>query len=442
MTDRDRFYEERDRRTREFGVTDIFDKPVGVVVGVDAAQSHNGQLAVLALVNMLARMHRHLCLRVPPVPLLGASLVPATRLDEAAFQLAQTIDPFIRFDSAVPPHAIALGADVTGVAPWYVGAEGQVAVIDQRPLRFPAADRVNLGSALAVCLAAANLLRQVQGRCPRPVRLSAWDSCEGQIAGQGPERIGPLDVGSVLQIGAGGVGNCLDYWLWVFGVIGDWRVVDRDLAALHNTNRCLGLLPRHAGWPVGPPMNKAESSAALFGGRAEPVWYHEFDQEGFRPDIVLPLANEYSVRHFVACRGEAIVLHATTSRLGEAQFHRHIAGQDDCIVCRMPNRATHPAFSCGTAPAVSVGGPSADAALPFLSAAAGLALLSGLFRLQHGELGKGRHNLWAICFGDERRHGRRAVHRCQEECTATLPRGARLKIHRGRRWSHLDSAIR
>jgi hypothetical protein len=188
-------------------------------------------------------------------------------------------------------------------------------------------------------------------------------------------------------------------------------------------------------------MNKAECAAALFGGRAEPIWYHEFNQDGFRADLVLPLANEHSVRHFVACRGEPVVLHATTSRLGEAQFHRHIVGQDDCIVCRMPAPETQPAFSCATAPVVSVGAHSADAALPFMSAAAGLALLSGLFRLQHGELGEGRHNMWAICFGDERRNGRRAINQCQDGCAVTLPPEARRRIHKGRRWSYLDAAV-
>ena len=99
-------------------------------------------------------------------------------------------------------------------------------------------------------------------------------------AGQGPPLPGPLDVGSVLQAGAGGVGNCLAYWLWEFGIRGDWRVLDRDCAALHNTNRCLALFPCHAGWMSGQPHNKAEVAAALFGGRAEPVWFDEFDPVG------------------------------------------------------------------------------------------------------------------------------------------------------------------
>ncbi|HVT70441.1 MAG TPA: hypothetical protein VHF26_22030, partial [Trebonia sp.] len=288
MTDRDRFYEERDRRTRECGVTGVFDVPVGLVVGADAARSPNGQLATLALVNMLARLHRHLCLQIPPAPVLRPSLVPATRLDEAAAELARAIDPFTRIDVGVPCiHAVALGVDVPAGAPWYAAADGQVAVLDRRPLSFGAGDEPTLGAALAACLAAANLLRQVQGRTLRPVRLSAWDFREGDEAGRGPQLAGQLDVGTVLQAGAGGVGNCHAYWLREFGVRGEWRVIDRDLAALHNTNRCLGLFPRDAGWPGAQPRNKAEAAAALFGGRSEPVWFDEFDHDTFCPDLVL-----------------------------------------------------------------------------------------------------------------------------------------------------------
>src|SRR5205807_922753 len=134
-----------------------------VVVGADAAASPNGQLTVLALVNMLARLHRHLHMRIPPVPLLSPSLVRADRLDDAAFCLARTIDPFIRLDTAIVADSVTVGADVPGGC-WYTGVEGQVAVIDHRPLRFCVNDRPSLGAALAACLAAANLLRQVQGR--------------------------------------------------------------------------------------------------------------------------------------------------------------------------------------------------------------------------------------------------------------------------------------
>jgi molybdopterin/thiamine biosynthesis adenylyltransferase len=441
MTDRERFYSERDRRTLEFGVPDVFDVPVGVFVGADAGGTVAGQFAVLAMVNMLARLHRHLSVRIPPAPLHGPSLAGVGRLDEACAAVARSVDPFIRYETDSPcTHAVGLGAAAPAGLPWYAGADGQVALIDRSPVGFVPGDSPSLGAALAACMAASNVLGQVLGHAQRPVRLSAWDLGEGEEAGRGPAILGPVDVGDVLQVGAGGVGSCLAYWLCEFGIAGRWRVLDGDDVELHNTNRSLGLFPADAGWPGGQPRNKAEAGAKLIGAGHEPVWYEQFNQEAFRPDLVLPLANERDVRALIGARGEPLLLHATTSRLWEAQLHRHIPGRDDCITCRMPEPREEVRFACSTVKLREGGSPSTDAALPFLSAAAGLLLLGGLFRLQHGELVADSQNLWAVCFKDARRHGRRAVHHCSGGCGKVLTPGARRKVHAGRRWSHLDPA--
>lgn len=439
MTDEERFYLERDRRTRECGVVDGLDQPVRVVVGNSVASSPAGQATVLALVNMLARIHRQLQLDVPPVDLLRPTLVPAKRLDEAAVSLAKAINPFIHLNGPKSSHhAIGLGSDAPPGLPWYAGADGQIAMIDRQPLPFQHADSLSLGAGLAACLAAAAILRQVLGHDQRPVRLSAWDFREGNAAACGPDLPGPVDVGNVLMVGAGGVGSCLAYWLREFGIVGNWHVLDGDEAILHNTNRCLGLLVRDAGWPGGSPRNKAAAAAELFGAFPHPVWYDGFDHDAFKPDLILPLANERDVRHAVACRGEPVILHATTSRTWEAQLHRHLPGRDDCITCRMPDPKSQVQLSCATVSLKKEGQASTDAALPFLSATAGLLLLSGLYHLQLGQLATEEHNFWAVCFRDVRRHSRLAVCSCPDGCTTTLPLQVRRRIHASRRWSHLD----
>jgi hypothetical protein len=440
MTDEERFYLERDRRTRECGVVHGFDRPVRVVVGRATASLPAGQLMVLALVNMLARIHRHVQLEIPPASLLRPTIVPANRLDEAASALAQAINPYIRLDGVqASPHAIGLGDAPSGL-PWYAGAEGQIAIIDRQPVHVQPAGSLSLGAALTACLAAATVLRQVLGHHQRPVRLSAWNLRDGNAAAPGPHLPGPVDVGDVLMVGAGGVGSCLAYWIREFSVLGHWHVLDSDEAILHNTNRCLGLLPRDVGWLSGSPRNKAVAAAALFGAAPHPVWYDQFDHDAFKPDLILPLANERNIRHAVACRGEPVILHATTSRTWEAQLHRHLPGSDDCITCRMPDPKSQVQLACATVPLETAGTPSTDAALPFLSATAALLLVSGLYRLQLGQLASEAQNFWAVCFNDVRRHSRPAICTCREGCTTTLPARVRRRIHAGRRWSHLDQA--
>jgi hypothetical protein len=372
MTDEERFYLERDRRTRECGVVHGFDRPVRVVVGRATASSPAGQAMVLALVNMLARIHRHLQLEIPPVNLLRPTIVPANCLDEAAAAAARTVNPYIRRDGAqASPQAIGLGEAPPGL-PWYAGAEGQIAIIDRQPVHVQPAGSLSLGTALSACLAAATVLRQVLGHDQRPVRLSAWNFRDGNVAAPGPDLLGPIDVGDVLLVGAGGVGSCLAYWLREFGVLGNWHVLDGDKAILHNTNRCLGLLPRDAGWLDGSPRDKAVAAAELFGAVPHPFWYEQFDHDAFKPDLILPLANERNIRHAVACRGEPVILHATTSRTWEAQLRRHLPGLDDCITCRMPDPKTQVQLSCATVSLETAGTSSTDAALPFLSATAAL----------------------------------------------------------------------
>jgi hypothetical protein len=91
-----------------------------------------------------------------------------------------TIDPFIQLEVGGPCAELnCLGGDAPICAPWYFGAEGQVAVIDYRPIRFAVSEKPSLCAAFAACLAAANIMRQVQGRPLRPVLLSAWDFREG-----------------------------------------------------------------------------------------------------------------------------------------------------------------------------------------------------------------------------------------------------------------------
>ena len=88
------------------------------------------------------------------------------------------------------------------------------------------------------------------------------------------------------------------------------------------------------------------------------------------------------MRPALQARPEPVLLHATTTPSWGAIAHRHIAGHDDCIVCRLPEEAD-PQFTCSTAD-VGEGEERMDASLPFLSAAAGLLLTIELFRLQHG----------------------------------------------------------
>jgi len=71
MSNRERFYHERDLRSRDYGLEkSVFDEPVEIVVGQDAANCLRGQQATLALINMVAAPFTEMSAWKSSVPLL------------------------------------------------------------------------------------------------------------------------------------------------------------------------------------------------------------------------------------------------------------------------------------------------------------------------------------------------------------------------------------
>jgi len=450
---RDTFYAERDQRTSEYGVLEGYlNRPAVIRAEHAAVDCPRGQLTLLALLNMIARMHRRIILDFPDVEALGQgglAVVPhnrSTGLREVACSLALGIDPFLslEFTDRMPENAIGVGLGKlthTDGIEWYIGSQGNLVTLSRDPQTVDASPAFCLGPCLAACIGAWALFRQAAGLPVQQQQISAWNLRHGSDARPGPAELAPVDVGSVLMLGAGGVGACLAYWLRQATVLGNWRVVDADVVKLHNTNRSLCFLPGHAGWPDGKCQAKAEVAAQQFGALPLAKWADEVTEEERNADLLLVLANERSVRRAARASGDPLVLHATTSEAFESQLHRHIAGVDDCILCRLPPEDYEASFGCSVVPVKTEKG-SQDAALPFLSATSGLMLLSALYRLQYGELQKEDANWWSIVFSAPHRLTRQGRRKCSVDCAGIPRETVRARAHQGKRWFHLDPASR
>jgi hypothetical protein len=297
------------------------------------------------------------------------------------------------------------------------------------------------GAGLAACLGAATALKVEVGLPVSPRVLSAWNYAEGDEADRGPATLEPMDVGRVLMVGGGAVASAATYWLWQWGAGGDWTVLDADIVKVHNTNRGMLFMPADAGWPTGNPRQKSELVAQFLpNGHGVPQWYDEAAAtHEARFDVVLSLANDRNVRHFLSHRNATVTLQATTGRNWLSQLHRHVAGSDDCPSCRL-DEVKEPRFSCSTGPVVT--GPEGeknDSALPFLSAASGLMLATLLQRLQAGVLMETSRNNWRWDFLSVHRLATAGRSRCLEQCRNWYPRAVRDQVNAGTRWSHLDS---
>lgn len=418
-------------------------RPVVVAIGADA---HNepGHALASALANLLARAHRRLVF-VGDLnqPLLCRDPLGASTLHQATVGRALAINPFIDVAHAdqIPDSEVLISIGIGCEAELRVGADRWCALFGDSARLDPSRTSL-LGVALAAPLAAAAAFHRQLGRSGLPEgSYSLWEA-GNQSAAQGPLFEGPIDVGRVLQAGAGAVGSALDYWIAIIGAAGSWTIADGDAVDVTNLNRQMIYTATDAGFPDGAAGNKAAATADAVGAPAhpEPCWVDQIPGIGETLyDLILPLANEYGARIFLQSRAEPLLLHATTTPNWSATVHRHIAGRDDCIVCRLPAEED-PAFACSTAE-VGTDEKKADASLPFLSAAAGALLLAEIVRLQHGHLADRATNYAVLDLAEPIPLARAySWPGCRAVCRAVVPAAARIALNQTTRWSHLDGA--
>jgi hypothetical protein len=420
-------------------------EPIVVVIG-PASDNRAGHTMLLTLCNLLARAHRRvLVVGDLARPLRCPSVFGISTLEEATVGLMRSINPFGDFNSAAaaPERAlltIGVGATDTAID-LALGCAGWVAILGaEAPIGTD--DSSSWGAALAACLGANTAFHRALGERELPSgSWSGWDYLKSGTR-QGPVVDGPLDVGRVLQVGAGAVGSALDFFLaLLLGINTKWVIVDGDLVDVSNLNRQLVFVARDAGFPDPEPFNKANRAAKVLAPHATPSahWYGDDEAvvEGTY-DVILALANDRGVRSFLQGRQPTVLLHATTSPNWQAQLHRHVAGHDDCIDCRLP--AGTPRFTCSTEEVVDASGARFDAAVPPLSAIAGFLLIAELVRLERGSLLEERVNYTAVELSTAvPRATQRLVRSCRDGCRVRMQPDVRRALDANSRWLHLDT---
>ena len=238
-----------------------------------------------------------------------------------------------------------------------------------------------------------------------------------------------IDVGRVLQAGAGAVGSALDFWLVLIGAGGEWTVVDGDNVDASNLNRQLTFIASDCGYPSGKFSNKAIAVGERLGiAEPSPTWWGQDPAVRDRDyDLVLALANEHGVRAQLQQPQPPLLLHATTSNNWQAQLHRHIPHRGDCINCRLPEDA--PKLTCAVG---DIGErKEVDASLPFLSATAGLLLAAELLKLGLPGYPTDEANFVSLYLGAAAPAPPQLLRRrgCREECEGWLDLGLIREIH-------------
>ena len=373
-------------------------------------------------------------------------MVPAvcggTTIGQEIYSLVNRIDPYGIHELGgrmVHPYAISIGIgeDCRSDLTWYLGCNLWNGELARVPCGIGEGSAADLrGAGVAALLGAAAAVKSVLGIHTVPTTLSAWNFQSGEGADPGPKELSTIDVGSGLMIGAGAVGAAATYWLMQWGNASTWTIIDRDSVKIHNTNRSLLFFPDDAGWPDREPRSKV-SCLSRYLNTVIPVcaWYDESVEATRIYDTVLVLANERDVRTLVSSRNDPIQFQGTTGQSWLSQLHRHIAKRDDCVRCRMGDIRT-PKLACsdGVISANDVAD-GTDAALPFLSAASGLMVVSALQRMQLGDFGEGAANVWRWDFRSSLRMHSEGIFECRDGCSTGLAPTALRTIAEKTRWA-------
>lgn len=401
----DEFYALRDHRTSSClsGLTDYQSAQAWIGIDATAATDFASQLSFMLAVNLSARWCRGLKIDAPSVP-IDSRLVkllphPESSLDRAAIALAKAVDPFGSFSAGpagpTDPHLL-IGPSGAGNAICVAGLGWEVLVGGEvHRARQPANSAHAVGGALAGCVGAALLMRAALGEEVHGIsaRLSAWNFRGGEAALPGP-RAASGGLGEVLLVGCGAVGSAMAFLLPLLGLSARFTLVDGDLVDVSNLNRSPIFLIGDVGLPKPEVVQRYLSR---HGARAQSVakWFDEAVADGSifsaRPDVVVPAANDRDVRHSIQHQLPPVQVYGATNRDWQAFLGRHVPLREDCLACRYPKPQTadDPPMACSVG---SISTPAfaasehADAALPFLSAAAAVLAVAELAKVSLQEV--------------------------------------------------------
>ena len=312
---------------------------------------------------------------VAPLPWAGARL--RHQLTEEAF----AADPAGFFS----PRGIQEGDYVLSLGPEAASAtvhgSGWNAYVGSGPSPLSSFEGPNpVGPALAAIIAVARLFALQMGPLDGPHLFNAltWQNGAAPAA-----MAAPFDpkrqLGSLWAIGVGSVGTAVLYFLTLLTNSFSATLFDMDFVKVQNLDRS----PIFSAADAQNRLPKVDATEAYLRSvgvqdiatEKDPldqsrVW---FAREAGIPDLLVAAANERNVRYVIEKSAPPLQIYGTTGANWEASVIRHTPLIAPCSCCLFPPEIPQAPTICATDTVVTPEtGDSVDAALPFLSFAAGL----------------------------------------------------------------------
>jgi hypothetical protein len=379
MANSKNWYSERnDRSIRYAGRVLPPDRPILLRLPEEFAANHDHQAAMIVAANLLSRMTPALAFDVPrvdiaaPLPWAGNDL--SNRLYEAAFA-ADPAGSFVVRGARDGDYLLTLGKHSSAAT---VHGAGWNAYIGPGPSPLPDSTEPNpIGPSLAAVAAVARLFALQMQPMDGPHLLNAfhWRNAIVQDAvGYDAAR----DLGAIWTIGTGSVGTAALYFLTLATRQFSTILFDMDYVKNHNLDRSPIFTARDAESKI----KKVNATAAYLrsvgiSATPEPQPLDQSDlwnaRQAGTPDIVIGAANERDVRSIIERSAPPLEIYGTTGANWEASVMRQIPLVDACSCCLFPPEVQAVPTICASAEITPLTREeTVDAALPFLSFAAGL----------------------------------------------------------------------
>jgi len=388
------FLARRNSRTQTYGARPL-DPAQWYCLSADPgyATTAAGQTALIVAANLVGRMTGRVAIDIPP----GIAVVAP--LPWAGEGLQQTI--LASLERAAPARLggeylvrgpqrtdmlISFGRSATNDALVVYGS-GWNAYVGRSASPLAQSDNTGLcGPALAAILCGAQLMDPELVVRQGNIICNAYDWTMQAAPDLAPSLLPMADVGDVWTIGTGSVGTAALYFLSLFTRSFDATLIDMDKVKIENLDRSPIFVADDCG------SYKVEATASYLRAvgarsvrseiaslRQSSLWRAR--EEG-SSDVLIATANEDDVRTDIELGLPPIQLYGTTGRNWQASLFCHVPFRDACSLCAFPPKPPQPPMACGTGPVVlPASGVQVDAALPFLSYAAGLMTTAEVLKL-------------------------------------------------------------
>jgi hypothetical protein len=367
---------ERDSRSLRYAgrVLDP-DRPVLLRADPAYAARYDGQVAILVAANLFGRMTPALALDVPAVPIMEPLPWAGADLHVSVLEQLFAADPFGKFACRAArddDYIVHLGR---AGAPTIVHGSGWNLYAGPAP--SPLADSVAanpIGPAMAVILACAEAFRGALSH-PPAFQLNAVTWRASMAALEDAPLPDMPSLGALWFVGLGSVGTAILYFLSLATRSFSARLFDMDTVKVHNLDRSPVFMARHVGLKKVVAAAEFLTDIGAAEVAAESVALDESatwrDRPPGVPDLLLSAANERNVRAVIEHGFPPLQIYGTTGRNWQAAVIRHMPLKDPCSCCIFPE-TDHAATTCATGSMPQAdSGKQVDAALPFLSFAAG-----------------------------------------------------------------------